>query len=209
MVAGNMITVVGSDSGQSPNVRTGRRSSCPLRPDCLSDGVFRIGGADVSGAGIGPPEFVVVVDTYEGAVDNGFEFAEILHFAALGQAALGFSGAHPRGMAVGLVGAAHLVNLHQKSLDHKFLHAAGLPEDSLGMYVQMKVARLDGPAGPGFFGRFAFGGLAVGEAGIGGSLGESPLVAAVGINQKELNRRAPPAIADRSDLKRQGLRNAG
>src|SRR5579864_7451411 len=168
-----------------------------------------MGGADVAGAGVGSPEFVVVVDTFEGAIDDGFELVKILNFSALGQAALGFGGAHPGGMAVGLVGAAHLVNLHQKSFDHKFLHATGLPEDSLGMYVQMKVARLDGADRAGFFRGFAFGGLAVGEAGIGGSLGESPLVAAVGINQKELNRRASPAIADRSDLKRQGLRNAG
>jgi hypothetical protein len=78
---------------------------------------------------------------------------------------------------------------HQEGFDYKFLHAAGLPEDALRMNVEMKVARLNRAQRPGFFGRFAFGGLAVREPGVGRSLWESPLVAAVGINQKELNGR--------------------
>jgi hypothetical protein len=77
------------------------------------------------------------------------------------------------------------------------------------MYVQMEVARLNCAEGSGFFSGFAFGGLTMGKARISRSLGESPLVAAVSINQKELNRRASPAIADRRNLERQGLRDAG
>src|SRR4029077_14466964 len=50
---------------------------------------------------------------------------------------------------------------------------------------------------------------AVRQAGVGGPLGESPLVASVGINQKELNGCAAPAIRDRSHVQRQGLRDAG
>ena len=90
-------------------------------------------------------------------------------------------------MAIAFVGAAHLVDFHQKGFDHEFLHAARLPEHTLGMNVEMEVARLDSAESSGFFRGFALGGLAVREAGVGRSLGEGPLVAAVGINQKELD----------------------
>jgi hypothetical protein len=74
------------------------------------------------------------------------------------------------------------------------------------MKVEVKVARLNRAQCSGFFGGFAFRGLTVREARVRRSLGESPFVAAVGINQKELNRRAAPAITDRSHLQGQGLR---
>jgi hypothetical protein len=105
-------------------------------------------------------------------------------------------------MAIAFVGTAHLVNFHQEGFDHEFLHSAGLPEDAFGMDVEVKVSRLNRAETAGFFGSFALGGLAVGKADVSRSLGESPLVTAIGINQKELNGRAAPAITNRSHLKR-------
>jgi hypothetical protein len=74
-----------------------------LRPDDFGDGIFG-GGAGVAGAGIGSPEFVMELDAFEGAVNDGLEFVGILYFAALGQAALGFCGAEPGGAAIIFVG---------------------------------------------------------------------------------------------------------
>src|ERR1700688_1681962 len=181
-----------------------------LWPDYRGDRILLGGcGAGVARGGIGAPEFVVELDAFEGAVDHGFELAGIFYFAAFGEAALGFFRAHPRGAAIAFIGAAHLVDFHQEGFDHEFLHAAGLPEHALRMNVEMEMARLDGADGSGFFGGFAFGGLAVREARVSRALGESPLVAPVGIYQEELNGRAAPAITDRSHLKRQRLRDAG
>ena len=73
----------------------------------------------------------------------------------------------------------------------------------------MKVTGFDGAEGSGFFHRFAFGSLAVRQARVGRAFGESPLVAAVGINQKELDGGAAPAITNRGYLQRQRLRSAG
>src|SRR5436309_126784 len=111
-------------------------------------------------------------------------------------------------MTIAFIRTPHLVDFHQESFDHVFLHAGGLPEHSLGMDVEMKVARLDDAESPSFLHGLAFGGLAVRQAGVCRSLGESPLVTAVGINQKELDRRAAPAITDRRYLQRQGLRDS-
>ena len=58
------------------------------------------------------------------------------------------------------------------------------------------MARLDAPASARFFRRFAFRRLAVGERGSGIALGEGPLVSAVGVDQKELDQRTAPVIAD-------------
>src|SRR5580692_1223445 len=81
-----------------------------LRPDDIRDGIFRGGGTGISRAGIGSPEFVVELDTFESAIDYGFKFVRVFHFAALGQAALGFRRAEPGGMSIPFVGAAHLVD---------------------------------------------------------------------------------------------------
>src|SRR5208282_2691832 len=79
-----------------------------LRPNRFGDGIFRRGyGAGVAGSRIGSPEFVMKLDTFEGAVDHGFEFVEIFYFASLGQAALGLRRADPCRLAVGFVGPAH------------------------------------------------------------------------------------------------------
>jgi hypothetical protein len=77
------------------------------------------------------------------------------------------------------------------------------------MDVEVEVAGLDSSDGSALFSGFPFSGLTVGESRIGGAFGEGPLVTAIGINQKELHRGAAPAIADRSDLERQGLRDSG
>ena len=85
-------------------------------------------------------------------------------------------------------------------LEREFLHSTGLPEDSFGVDVEMKMARLDRAEGTGFFRGFTLRSLAVRQARIDASLGKGPLVSAVGIDQQELHRRALPAVADCGDL---------
>src|SRR5580704_2552425 len=179
-------------------------------PDYSSNRIFGGGGGTgVARAGMTIPESVVQMNAFDGAVDDGFEFAKILYFAASGEAALGFFRTDPSRVTIAFVGTAHLMDLHEEGLDHEFLHSTGLPEYALGMDVEVEVTRLDGADRTGFFGGFALGGLAVREARVSRPLGECPLVAAVGIHQEELDRVAAPAITDRSHLKRQGLRDAG
>jgi hypothetical protein len=67
----------------------------------------------------------------------------------------------------------------------------------------MKVPRLDRAYGSGFFGGFAFGGLAVREMSLRRSFGKGPLISAVGVHQQELHDRTPPAVTDCSDLQRE------
>jgi len=43
-----------------------------LRPDCVSNGIFGSVGAGVAWAGIRSPEFLVVLNAFERAVDHGF-----------------------------------------------------------------------------------------------------------------------------------------
>src|SRR5271166_2746410 len=105
-------------------------------------------------------------------------------------------------MALGFIGASQLVDFHEKSFDYEFLHSAGLPENAFRVNVEMEVAGLDGADGSSLFGGFAFGGLAVREAGFGRAFGEGPLVAAVGVDQQELDRVAPAAKADCGHLQR-------
>src|SRR4029077_12510497 len=122
---------------------------------------------------------------------------------------LGFFGAHPGWPSIAFVWAAHFADLHQEGFDYEFLHSSGLPEHTFGMEIDVEVARLDEADGSSFFLGLTLGGLAVRKVGLGTSLGEGPLVAAIGINHKELNGRAAPAITDRSHLKWQSLRGAG
>src|ERR1019366_5158915 len=107
-------------------------------------------------------------------------------FAALGQDNARFSCIEPGGIAVVFLGAASLADVHQESFDHVFLHAAGLPEDALGVNVDVEMAGLDDADSARFFFGFAFGGLAVREAGVGGSLGKCSLAAAVGMDPQKL-----------------------
>src|SRR6202040_2454888 len=117
----------------------------------------------------------------------GLELVGVFFFAALGEDDACFVCLEPGGIAVVFFGVAGLANFHQKSFYHIFLHAARLPEHSLGVNVNVKMAGLDDADGSSFFSGFAFCGLAVREAGLGGSLGECPLVAAVGMNQQEID----------------------
>src|ERR1700733_10791814 len=164
-------------------------------------------GACVAACGVNSPESAAKVEALEGAVDHGFEFASVFHFTALGQAALGFFRAEPRGMAHGLIGPAHLLHFHKKSFDCKFLYATGLPEHALRMNVEVKMAWLNSAGGTSYFYGFRLGCLAVGKVRAGRSLGKSSLVAAVGVYQQELDRSAEPAKADRRHLQGQRFRN--
>src|SRR5579859_1150668 len=112
--------------------RTQRGTEEKLRPYWRRNWIFgRCRLTHIARFRIGAPEFAVVLDAIQGTVNDGFEFVEILHFAALGQAPLGFCGAKPRRTPVALVRPSHLMHFHQEGLDHKFLHTAGLPKDAL------------------------------------------------------------------------------
>jgi hypothetical protein len=77
------------------------------------------------------------------------------------------------------------------------------------MDVEMKMTRFNGSDRARFFCGFPFRSLTVGQLRISRSLRKSPLAAAIGVDQEEFDRSAPPAITDCGDLQRQGLRNAG
>src|SRR5258707_5308249 len=68
---------------------------------------------------------------------------------------------------------------------------------------------LDGPQSARFSRRFAAGRLTMRKPVTGRPLGKCPFIPAVSINQKELNCRPAPAIADRRHLQWQGPRNSG
>ena len=92
-------------------------------------------------------------------------------------------------MAHRFIGAALLVDFHQKSFDHELLHSAGLPEHTFRVNVEMKMARFDGADGTSFFGGLALGGLAVRER-------EGPLLDQLPglflIHRADAERRAQP-----------------
>src|ERR1019366_890173 len=102
------------------------------------------------------------------AINHGLEFVGVFDFAAFGQDHARSFCIEPGGVAVVFLGTASLADVHQKSFDHVFLHAAGLPEDALGVNVDVEMAGLDDADGARFFLGFAFRGLAVREAGVGG-----------------------------------------
>ena len=62
--------------------------------------------------GMFAPQLAMEMDTLEGAIDHGFQFVGVLHFAAFGQAAAGFAGAEPGGISQRLIGAAQFMDLH-------------------------------------------------------------------------------------------------
>ena len=146
----------------------------------------------------------------QGAVDHGLEFVRVFYFAALGEDDACFFCIEPGGIAAVFFRVAGLANFHQKSFYHIFLHTAGLPEHSLGVNVNVKMAGLDDADGSRFFSGFAFCGPAMREARLGGSLGKCPLVAAIGMNQQKLDVRIYPPVADGSHLQGQRkTRNPG
>src|SRR5262249_33949887 len=127
----------------SPSLRMTELKIGKLWPDDVCEGIFRDRPC-IAGTGVGTPEFAVVLDALQRAVDDGFEFVIVLHFASLGQAALCLFRTHPGGLAIRLIWLAHLVNFHEEGFDDEFLDAAGLPEDSLRVQIKMEVARFDG-----------------------------------------------------------------
>src|SRR6266446_6362183 len=132
----------------------------------------------------------------------------VLRLAAFGEPKSRFFRTEPRGLPQSFIRSPSLTYFHQESFDHEFLHTAGLPEHTLGMNVEMKVAWLNRTQGAGFFRGFPFGRLAMGEACVGRALGEGPLAAAVGVDQQEFDRTAVSSVADGGYLQRQRLRNA-
>src|ERR1700726_3985409 len=134
------------------------------------------GGPRVTTFWIFAPQLAAELNARKRAVDHGFQFMRVLYFAAFGQPLLCFLRAEPCRLALRLIGAAQLVDLHQEGLDHELLHAARLPEHALGVKVEMKVARLNGAKGSGFFRSLPFRGLTVREVRIGRAFGEGPLV---------------------------------
>src|SRR5258708_29938770 len=99
-------------------------------------------------------------------------------------------------MAQRFIRAAHLLDFHQEGFDDEFLHSSGLPENSLGVDVEMKVPRLDGTEGAGFFRSLTLGGLAVREAGLRGPFWEGPLFAPLRFSPPEFHPLAPPPHAN-------------
>src|ERR1035437_10283923 len=77
------------------------------------------------------------------AVDYGLEFVGVFDFPALGQDSARFSRVEPGGIAVVFLGSASLADVHQERFDHIFLHAALLPEDALGVNVDVEMTGLD------------------------------------------------------------------
>ena len=140
---------------------------------------------------------------FQRAVDHSLQFVGIFDLAALGKNDARLRCIEPGGIAVVFVGTAGLADFHQKSLNDIFLHASGLPKDAFRMNVDMEVARLDDADSARFFFGFAFGGLAVREAGLRGSLGKRPLIAAVSMDQKKLDLRIHAPIADSRHLQGQ------
>src|SRR6266498_1865972 len=108
-------------------------SGSQLRPDGCGNGGFRRYWTHVARSGIGTPEFAMKLYAFEGAIDDRFEFLEVFHFAALGEAELGFGSSEPCRASIGFVRLAHLMDFHQEGLDHELLHTAGLPEDAFRM----------------------------------------------------------------------------
>src|SRR5215469_18267036 len=98
---------------------------------------------------------MVKLDAFQGAINHRLQFVRVLYLASLGQSPLRFLGADPGGAAIGFLGTAHLMNFHEKSLDHKLLHASRLPEHAFRMNVEMEVSRLYGSNRTGFLCRFA------------------------------------------------------
>src|SRR6476660_4053917 len=98
---------------------------------------------------------------------------------------------------------AHMFYFHQESFDGKLLYSGRLPENSLGVGIDMKMPWLDVAVSASFFPGFALGGLTVGQVGFRSTFRESPLVPAVGIYQQEFHRSAAAAVAHCSDLQRQ------
>src|ERR1700733_12295687 len=71
------------------------------------------------------------------------------------------------------------------------------------MKVEVKMSRFDGPARSCFFPRLAGGSLAVRHQSFRSTLGKSPLISAVGVDEEKFDCRFPSAITHRGHLDRQ------
>ena len=137
----------------------------PLRPNYTGDGIF-CGWGGRCGPRVGSPELLWNWMRSRARSITASSSRTYFTSRPLARRRLASSGVNQVGWRFASSGSAHLVDFHQKGLDHKLLHAAGLPEHALGMNVEMKVSRLDRAQSAGFFCGFALGGLAVREAGV-------------------------------------------
>lgn len=138
----------------------------------------------------------------ERTVNYGLEFVGVFHFAALGEDNAGFVGVEPSGIAVVFFGLTRVPDFHQECFDYIFLHTPGLPEDPLGVNVDVEMAGLDDADSSRFFSGLAFGGLTMRKAGLRCTFRKRPLAAAIGMNKKKFDTRIHPPIAHSGDLKR-------
>jgi len=101
-----------------------------------------------SASGCGHARHAEVLDC---AVDYSLELVGVFDFAALGQDHARSFCVEPGWVAVVFLGLAGLADFHEEGFDYVFLHAAGMPEDALGVDVDVEVVGLDDAGGSGFF----------------------------------------------------------
>jgi hypothetical protein len=104
----------------------------------------------------------------QSAVNNSLEFASVFDFPSLGQYYPSPVGVEPGRIAESFIGPRGLLYFHQKCLDYVFLHASALPENTLGVNVNVEVTWLDDSDSASFLLGFAFGRLTVRKARFGG-----------------------------------------
>ena len=132
----------------------------------------------------------------QSAVNNSLEFASVFDFPSLGQYYPSPVGVEPGRIAESLIGPTGLLYFHQKCLDYVFLHASALPENTLGVNVNVEVTWLNDSDGASFLLGFAFGRLTVRKARFGRTFRKRPLAAAVGVDEQKLGVRVAPPVAD-------------
>jgi hypothetical protein len=132
----------------------------------------------------------------QSAVNNSLEFASVFDFPSLGQYYPSPVGVEPGRIAESLIGPTGLLYFHQKCLDYVFLHASALPENTLGVNVNVEVTWLDDSDGAGFLLGFAFGRLTVRKARFGGAFRERPFATAVGVDEQKLRVRVTASVTN-------------
>ena len=160
----------------------------------------RLVDAEVQLAG---DEGTICVNLRDRAIDYRLQLAGVLHFSSFGQNLASFVGSEPGGIAHRLEGISRLFDFQEEGFDHEFLNTGWLPEDSLGVDVDVKMPGLDSAPDPSFFQGLALGGLTVREVRFGRPLGKGPLAVAIGADQQELYGRTLAAIAYGGYLQRQ------
>ena len=102
-----------------------------------------------------------------------------------------------------LQGRARSFDFEEKSLDDEFLDSGGLPEDALGMEVEVEVLEVDGAGDASFFEGLQSSGLTVREMRLGGAFGKGPLTAAAVVDQEKLDVGTATTVAHGCDLQGQ------